>query len=349
MIHDKKIVGIGIVLFLLLLGSASGITSAILNNIVCMNCTLDNPSFLNFSLNGSSVDNGSIQINESQVDNLETDLNRKLNKSGEDAILDRRMSFSTNTTMEQIYINFGEISLFRRAGAFGVLQRFTQKANFTSIQTKNYGGTASTEINMSPTIINITGNINMNNYSILNYSDNTKLNTSGGIITGDINMNNNSILNVGNQNVWGHFNITVLNNYTGAGLTVFSLGRNTTDLRYRMFINDANNATGFRVNMKDDLSQDVAGSGFGLAFQPALNRTGINRIYPGTIVSQNLFEIYTNTSTPGACPSYGCVRIGDEANTSNYPVTLFNLSGTGNAYVCVDSSGKLYRKATTCL
>ena len=181
--------------------------------------------------------------------------------------------------------------------------------------------------------------LNMNGANITNNSQITalqagKVNKTGGI----------------NDTITGKFYVNVSSPYSGGGLTLLEYGRTSSIVKYRATLNDANGAFNFRVNIKDDISQDVPGAtGWSFAMQPANHRFGITNILPNTTSANNPFFIYTPNST--SYPVIGGVFVGDLATTqkTEYPLTVYNLSGTGNAYACVNSMGTLYRSATACV
>jgi len=192
-----------------------------------------------------------------------------------------------------------------------------------------------------------------------NYIDITSYNTT---FIKDINMSGNSILNCSNcwnetvnnskvnksgDDVSGVLNINDSFGYTGAQRMILKVGRTTTATKFSIAQNDANGAINYRVNVNDDTTQqDTQGDGFALAFQPRQSRFALVGCKNTTIICTNVFEMYTNNTDHGH-PT-GDINFGNSANSTQYPVTIYNLSGTGNAYLCVDSTGKLYRGSPTC-
>ena len=90
-----------------------------------------------------------------------------------------------------------------------------------------------------------------------------------------------------------------------------------------------------------------------------MGRPGIKWAFGGETNPQYTMHIRDTTATTGVTTlavqegagqgTTAPIRVLNSAGTSVFAVPAGGLSGTGNAYVCVDANGNLYRSATACM
>jgi hypothetical protein len=195
-------------------------------------------------------------------------------------------------------------------------------------------------------------------------SDNTKVNKSGDNLSGDINMGNFDIKNVSALNIKsGIINGTVsslnrsiqnmsmlLTGYNGG----FMIGRNGKEAgAFSAYLNPSYTATYMFVyanrywddslTLKDTSFPGLYGSGFVIA--GTSTDSYLQWVYspPNSVNSQiEAFKVNKN----GNLTITGSVN---SMQTFSGNMIISGLSGTGNAYACLDSSGKIYRSLSACV
>lgn len=178
-------------------------------------------------------------------------------------------------------------------------------------------------------------------------SDNLKVNKSGDTMSGVLDMGNNNLTNTSNfvTYVSSSINFIVNRTYTGTANLIAQFSQSSSVIKFIVTMNDLTGGTNFRVNMNpDQTQQDTTKSGWALVLKPYDSSTGsrfqINRGIPNTTNLEAIMDIWSNDS----------IYLGDtNAVVKNTKVIISNLSGSGNAYVCVDSTGKLYRSVSPCV
>ncbi len=182
--EQKNKIGLIALVFALLALNASGTISNIYDSITCTNCTLDNPTFVNFSIPATWGDGS------------------KVNKSGDTITGDLIFSdyVKIKSVLENVYISI----------APDAIEMTVLDGEYSTTYVQETGGTVltilepgfSTMYSFTPNYLAVdnTRIINLanatNDYDAVNYQQlNTKLNKTGGNITGNLNMNDNVIIN----------------------------------------------------------------------------------------------------------------------------------------------------------
>ena len=153
-------------------------------------------------VNGSSIDNGSILINESQVNNLTRDLNLKLNKSQDKLTgyldIDDNVIYNLHNVISSSTIDLESSSKTLLGSYFGDgnTSEISTDKGFTYLYTENTG--AFNTLWLFPNSTMLEKDLNVSGHNITNCAncltnetmikDNSKVNKSGDTITGNISL-----------------------------------------------------------------------------------------------------------------------------------------------------------------
>jgi len=175
-----------------------------------------------------------------------------------------------------------------------------------------------------------TGNFTRINYSSLP-SDNTKVNISGAIMTGVLNLTSN-------LRIWGN------NGYMSPLSYVLEYAQDNTVPGF--------NQTALWIQAKDN--DGLAGSDFNLNYYNPSSGGGLfynfitnNQKWIGLDMRPN--GLYWRMGMAGT-DDFGVTRYSGTGNFSinSANLTISNMAGSGNAYVCVHANGEQYRGSPTC-
>ena len=237
---NNKLIIIAVIFSIIAIGSASEI-SDFLTNVTCYNCTLDNPTFVNFSFNTSNIsqdllnlkvnksgDNitGTIYMHDNNIDDIsylninhDVTINHDLNLN-HDLIM---------TGLGDIYMNGRTINGLNSLSALGLINSATLSSGELNLNGGNIINCGNCSDNLK---WNKTDNINMSvDKNLSNYSNIISKYISNNL---DINVNAYNITNASliNGNSFNAKSNEVLVPYSSNNIvTAFSNNSNVLDLR----------------------------------------------------------------------------------------------------------------------
>ena len=115
-------------------------------------------------------------------------------------------------------------------------------------------------------------------------------------------------------------------------------------------VNNAFGTSGGVTTYADAISTNLTGVDASINHTSTANTTsmkGINIKLTGSGTATNAYGLYINNVTHGSTKSYSIYSAGGESYFEDN-ITVNSLAGTGNAFACIDATGKLYRSTTAC-
>jgi hypothetical protein len=207
-----KIAVVAIVFALIAIASATGIQY--LENVYCLNCTLDNPTFVNYTFPSGS------NLTQSQLD-------LKLNKSGDTMSGNLNMGNKNIINIDQILDVSDSDNLYVQVGnTKGARTYYNAYGSLQYLQGYVWNASTSSSFTQYPTYFSFTKYIDMNNNNIINCANcisqtnlDTKVNKSGDNMTGYLNIQGMRIGDFRNSSTQG---FSMLNTSYQGAFTVYN-------------------------------------------------------------------------------------------------------------------------------
>lgn len=325
MISNKKVFVIA--LFGLMIGSiafaAPGDLISSLTNITCYDCTLDNPSFVNYTFPPGNQTNS---FDDIYVNNISVNTSESIYLKNNLYVNDYFHIENINRTQSIEFMD-NTLSMFYRFDGIDALISLENEKIVNQVSNGSYSQSIQTEANFTyniraSDILKITSDgVDLNNHNITNNPQITalesgKVNKTGDKISGSLNLQNNSLLNVSNFygdvkiNKEGLNAVVVLNNT----LAPYSVAMRQNYLGSISFITNWNTDTDTRINTSYPI----------WIFRIRAPEDDFQVIRSPDGVSWNVY-----------------FSINKDGN-----LTIPTLAGTGNSYLCVNSGGTFYRCTT---
>lgn len=229
----------------------------------------------------------------------------------------------------------------------GSIYNVTNSSNIETIEWREYpilsGRNGTLSINQ---YFNTTGGGTVNDSSL-----NLKVNKSGDIMTGQLDIFgelNTTSWNATQQPLFKNiYNINYNHNFTdpctdnasgNCPVIVQELGTNKSVITVKHRLNPANDAYGILVNAEITnvtTLQNNSKTGWGFFARPGSDDFYVGRFTPG--LSEFTIRVISNTTFAIS-----------QKNTTVLNLSSSRLAGVGNAYVCVDANGVLFRGSPGC-
>jgi hypothetical protein len=317
-------IGVIALVFALLALSQAGAISTVWKGITCVNCTLDNPTFVNYTFSpGTGSDN------------------TKVNKSGDNVSNDFTLhaidAIRLHAGLNEFELSTGLVYAYNGVGILGFSPAGNNINMFPPVDMYN-------SLNMHNT--NITNCLNCVNLSYLNVSLNNKVNKSGDTMTGNLNLVGN--LTLGNQlGTYGLFQ----NNSVGYGqyMSIFSFDNiygGFTGFNQNVYFNNTNKvfyqnnkSKGSIIFLAGGANYTASGQNYTLEVY-GVKGDGVNydttaRFEPILTGSDKSIEFYHNTTVYGKKMVVSGVNTGlqlysPDGNPKCIRVNNFNIIASSN-------------------